>query len=106
MNAETSSTNDSDLDLQQSFKLIDGTFDAVESADVLFSILSDKIRFHNIQILSIQERFSGDTSYSEKRLEQLKVAKRQVAELILKARNLNYDIEIKGSIQMTLKKKD
>ncbi|MFD2551387.1 hypothetical protein ACFSQP_06110 [Bizionia sediminis] len=105
MKTETSSSKDLELNEQQAFKLIDGTFDAAESADVLFSVLSDKIRFHNIQILSIQERFSGDTSYSEKRLDELKAAKRQVAALILKAKNNNCDIEIKSSIQMTLKKK-
>lgn len=92
-------------DLQESFKLIDGTFDPSEAADVLFSVFGDKIRFHNIQILSVQERFSGDTSYSEKRLHELKESKRQVADLILRARDNNYDIEINGVINITLKEK-
>ena len=92
-------------DLQESFKLIDGTYDPSEAADVLFSVLGDKIRFHNIQILSIQERFNGDTSHSEKRLHELKESKKQIADIILKARDNNYDIEIKGVIDISLKEK-
>tara|TARA_R110002012_G_scaffold322083_1_gene554891 strand:- start:68944 stop:69261 length:318 start_codon:yes stop_codon:yes gene_type:complete len=96
---------ESATDLQESFKLIDGTYEPSEAADVLFSVLGDKIRFHNIQILSAQERFNADTSVSEKRLHELKESKHQVADLILKARDNNYEIEINGVINITLKEK-
>lgn len=90
-------------DLQQSFKLIEGVFEPSEAVDVLFSVLGDKIRYHNIQILSIQERFNGDTSRSEKRLQELKKSKKDITKLILHARDQNCEVEILGNIQITLK---
>lgn len=93
------------IDKIETVKLIKGTFDPVDAAEVLFSILSDKIRFHNIQILSIKERFSGDTKYSEQRLNELKEAKQKVANLILEARDQDCQIEINSNIEIRLKSK-
>lgn len=87
----------------ESFTLIEGTFEPSEAADVLFTILDDKIRFHNIQILSIQERFSGDTNNSERRLSDLKDSKKRIATLIMEARKSGCEIEINSSIEMTFK---
>lgn len=93
------------LTSKETVKLIRGTFSPEDAAEVLFSILSDKIRFHNIQVLSIKERFNGDTSYSEQRLVELKAAKEKVSQLILEAKNSNSEIEIQSDINIQLKLK-
>jgi hypothetical protein len=90
----------------QSFKLIEGIFEPSEAADVLFTILDDKIRFHNIQILSIQERFNGDTRNSQRRLNDLKESKKKIANLIIDARAKGFEIEINSNIEMIFKKAD
>jgi hypothetical protein len=84
-------------------KLIDGDYSVSEAADVLFSVISDKIRFHNIQMLSIRERFDGDTSHSEERLAELNEAKEKIAEILKVAREQGADLEIYSSIQIKLK---
>lgn len=105
MKKDTTQKQDCNLDDQESFKLIDGTFDTVEATDVLLSILNDKIRFHNIQILGIQERCDGDSVTSEKRLSELKEVKKQVVKFISKAQNSNCNIKINAAISVELKKK-
>lgn len=84
-------------------KLIDGEYSVSEAADVLFSVISDKIRFHNIQMLSIRERFDGDTSHSEERLAELNEAKDKIAEILQVAREQGAVLEIYSSIQIKLK---
>ena len=88
----------------QNIQLVEGTFSPVEAADVLFSLISDKIKFHNLQILSVQERFNGDTSHSEQRIKALKIAKNQAKDLILKARDEGYDVKIDSVIDIRLVK--
>lgn len=105
MKKDTTQKQDFNLDDKESFKLIDGTFDTVEANDVLLTILNDKIRFHNIQILGIQERCDGDAVISERRLSELKEVKKQVVEFISKAQNNNCDIKINAAITMELKNK-
>ena len=88
----------------QNIPLVEGTFSPVEAADVLFSLISDKIKFHNLQLLSVQERFNGDTSHSEQRIKALKIAKNQAKDLILKARDEGYDVKIDSVIDIRLVK--
>ncbi len=84
--------------------MIEGSFSPQGAAEVLFSIIGDKIRFHNVEILSIKERFNGDTQHSEKRLKELKAAKKQVAQLILEARDKGYQVDIHSTIEIELTK--
>lgn len=81
-------------------KLIDGTFSPENAAEVLHAVLDDKIRFHNIRILSIQERFGGDTSASENRLRELKAAKAKVSQILAEAKAANLDLEIFSCIDI------
>jgi hypothetical protein len=85
---------------QTTIKLVEGTYTPAEAADILFSLIGDKIKFHNLQILSLQERFGLDTSHSEARILELKAAKNETKDLILEARDQGYQIEINGAIQI------
>ncbi len=88
----------------RSFKLIEGVFGPAEAADILFSIVNDKIKFHNIHILSIKERFNGNTEVSERRLKELKISKKNIAKILSEALELGYDVEINSDIEITLRK--
>jgi len=91
------------MEKQHRIKFIDGSFTPAEAAEVLFAVLGDKIRFHNIQVLSLQERFNKDASHSRKRLEELHAAEDQVSELLAAAREAGATIEIQSTIQLTIK---
>jgi hypothetical protein len=54
-----------------SYKLIDGKFPSADASQILSEIITNKITYHNRQILSNQERFNGNTGLSEKRIKEL-----------------------------------
>ena len=86
--------------MQQKFKIVEGVFTPSETAEVLFTLINDKIRFHNLQVTEITERFNGDTSRSERRIKELQASKEQIKDMILTARDLGQTIEINGSIEL------
>lgn len=88
---------------EETIALIKGCFNPQDAAEVLFGVLGDKIRFHNVQRLSMQERFNCETGASDARLQELRLAKEDVATLIAKAIETDANIEIKCNIEMVLK---
>jgi len=85
-----------------SIQLVEGTFLPIEAADVLFSLLTDKIKFHNLQLLNFHEVSSEDMLRSEQRILALKESKNSVKSLILKARNEGYELKIDSKIEIEL----
>jgi hypothetical protein len=86
----------------QTINLVKGTFAPAEAADVLFSLISDKIKFHHLQILSLQNGVDTNTEWSEQRIASLKKSKNSVKDLILRARNEGYKLQIDGDISIKL----
>ncbi len=84
------------------FKLIEGEFDAHDAAEVLLSVISDKINFHEVQLLSCQERNSGDAAYSKKRFEELRHTREEVTELLREAREKNLKLQINSDIEIKI----
>lgn len=91
-------------DTQHNVQLVKGTFSPIEAADVLLSLIAYKIKFHTVQMLSSEERYNPNTIPSEQRIEELKLAKNMVKDLILKARNEGYELQIESAIKIDLKK--
>jgi len=88
---------------QYNVQLVNGTFSPIGAADVLLSLLTYKIKFHTVQMLSNEENYSPETIPSEQRIEELKNAKTMVKDLILKARNEGYEFQIESAIKIDLK---
>ena len=89
----------------QNIQLVAGIFSPIEAADVLFSLITDKIKFHNLQLLNVNDSSEKDIEHSMERIEALKKAKNFAKELILKSRDEGYEIKINGSIEIELIKK-
>ena len=87
---------------KKNIKLIDGIFNANDAAEILFSVLDAKIRFHNLQVMSVSERFNGSTKDHESRLLDLENSRKIVAELILKARDSKAVLNISSIIEIEL----
>ncbi|WP_224483380.1 hypothetical protein [Robertkochia aurantiaca] len=102
--ATVTKSKEVNVEKKDTIKLIEGHYTPGEAAEILFSVLSDKIRFHNIQILSIKERFNGDTAHSENRVKELRAAQEKVEELIKEARDNGYKFRIKSDISISLYK--
>ncbi len=86
----------------KSFQLIEGTFDAHDAAEVLLSVLSDKINFHEVQIISCEERNSEGGVYSKKRFDELRKVRDEVTTMVQDARKKGYRFEISSRVDINL----
>ena len=83
--------------------LVKGTFAPSEAADVLLTLINDKIKFHSIQVLNLIEGSEKDIAYSEERIKALKAAKADITEMVVEARNKDLVLEINSSIQIQMR---
>lgn len=89
-----------DLDID----LIKGSFTPVDAADILLSLVNDKIKFHTIRQLNLNDDQIENNPKSDNRIVELRNAKKEITSLILKARTENYSLEIESRIQIRLNK--
>lgn len=83
--------------------LVKGTFNPSEAADVLLTLINDKIKFHSIQILNLHEGSEKDIAYSEERIKALKAAKAKITDMVVEARNKDLVLEINSSIEIQMR---
>lgn len=83
-------------------KLVEGTYSPSDSADVLLSLIADKIKFHSLQKVLIVDERDPKLVQANKRIEELKEARRSVTALIVKARNENYSLKVEGTVTIEL----
>nr|WP_298996832.1 hypothetical protein [uncultured Allomuricauda sp.] len=93
-------------DASYKVRLVEGIFEPAESADVLLSLLNYKIKFHSVQLLNLQENDGKNLEQSEKRIEELKLAKKKVTDLVLDARNDGLVLDIQSTITITPKPRE
>jgi len=86
----------------EKIQLIEGTFNPIEAADVLLSLVTYKIKFHNLQLLNLEENNGVSREQSEKRIAELKEAKNRITQMIMEARNHGTSLEIHSDINIQL----
>ena len=89
--------------MKEQFKLIQGTFTPAEAADVMLSLLNDKIRFHSLKMMNLKDE-TNNISESRKRLEELKSFKRRVEQMLMAAHHNYMELEINGDIHLRMVK--
>lgn len=90
-------------ELLDEIQLIEGSFNPMEAADVLLSLIAYKIKFHNVQLLN-SEHDESSRIQSEKRIAELKEAKNRVTRLIMEARNSGKSLKICSKIRVSAQK--
>ncbi|WP_340066868.1 hypothetical protein [Ascidiimonas aurantiaca] len=90
------------MDKNHTIKLIEGAFSPSEAADILFNLLSEKIKFHEIKLLNIKEYGAYSTEHSAERIKALKQAKKDISKLLIDARDEDAHIVISGNIDIKL----
>lgn len=84
-------------------QLVKGGFTPSEAADLLLSLIDEKINFHKLQRLRWCEGyFNADTSYADTRIAELKNEKKRVKEYIKQARETGSCISINGTLELKL----
>lgn len=86
----------------EDIKLIEGTYDVQEAADILLSLIGDKIKFHQRKKLSIKERLGIDATESIERLKELNADRERILELIKDSEGKNLEFSISSSVKITV----
>ena len=90
-------------DTLQKVKLVDGVFTPSEAADIVGSLIDEKINFHKIQRL---QRWEGDhkcdTGDLNDRITELEQDRAQALEYIAQIRKEGKSIRINGILEMSV----
>ena len=89
--------------LEQTIRLVDGTFTTSEASFIVQALLDEKINFHKLQRLSTLEGNSDTkTSYDDGRIHELQNEKIMAKEFFSKIREQGLQLQIKGSLEITV----
>lgn len=82
--------------------LIEGDFSFDEAKEIVMSMFSSKINFHNIQNWSSQERFGKDDAIAQKRIPELRNEIKKLEEFLLEAKAKNKKLVVSSEINISL----
>ncbi len=89
-------------EVKQKIQLVEGKFTPSEAADVVSSLIEEKINFHKLQRLSLSEGHQAtNTEYPDGRIAELYNEKKIAKEFINNAREEGYKIKINGTLEIT-----
>lgn len=86
----------------EKLKLIEGEFSDEEAKEILTSIFSSKINFHNIKNWSSNERYGTDDEIAQKRVPELRKEMEKLLELLSDAKAKKRRLVITSEINITL----
>lgn len=87
---------------KQKFQLVKGTFTPSEAAQVVLSLIDEKINFHKVQKLQLWEgNHKCQTGPLDGRIKELELEKKAAAAFIEKTRKLGQTLEINGILEIT-----
>lgn len=82
--------------------LIEGDFIYDEAKEILISMFSSKINFHNIKNWSSQERFGKDDEIAQKRIPALRNEMKKLEEILLEAKAKNKKLMVTSEIKISI----
>lgn len=84
-------------------KLVDGVFTASETSDVINALIDEKINFHKIHRLSLNEgNMYSDTSYDDSRVNELIRDKQEFKSFCHEARLEGKKVRIQGTLHLEI----
>lgn len=84
------------------FQLVKGVFNADDAREVLLHLLQQKMKFHCTRQFELDERFGIVDEYSKKRVQELKMSKKEVLELVQQAAIIGKNLHIRCDIQIEM----
>jgi hypothetical protein len=84
------------------FTLIDGQSTPSKARNVMFALVNSKINFHSMKSFGITVRSSGDTSFHEKRIRELREANVDIKKVMDYAMENGMELKIHGEVEITL----
>jgi len=86
------------------FDLIDGEFSTEEAREILMNLFSEKIRFHEVQILAKQERREFGIERHEERIAALKACRDQIKGILEEAGDGSDTIQLNAQLSLKINK--
>ena len=83
--------------------LIDGKFKSAEAKKILLTLLHDKIKYHELEVFSNQERFGTELVNSNQRIKELKQAILALEALLKNTQEADQDLIIKSTIEISIR---
>lgn len=87
---------------KEKLTLIHGTFKTEDAKEILTSIFTTKIHFHEMRNFSSLERFGKKDEVGQKRIPELKYCMEQMNSLIAEAQEKNKQVDISAVIDIRL----
>lgn len=83
------------------FDLINGLFSKEDTLKILFTLINNKIKFHQMELFSASEKYGEERQISKNRIAELQNCKNQLEDFIKslensKLLNLNANIQIEA----------
>lgn len=85
----------------ENITLINGVFTPDEAKEVLLTLISNKIHFHQMKNFSSEERFGKSDPLSSKRITELEESRKQVIALLAKAGNSGHKLIVESILQIS-----
>lgn len=86
----------------EKLSLIEGDFSFDEAKEILMSMFSSKINFHNIKNWSSQERFGKDDAIAQKRIPALRNDMKKLEGILSEAKAKNKKLVVSSEINISL----
>lgn len=84
-------------------QLVDSTFSPSEAADVVSSLIREKINFHKLHRLSLCEgNINSDTGYDDSRVVELTAERKAFKEICNEAKLMGKKIKINGILEIEI----
>lgn len=87
---------------EKKLKLVDGTFSAKDSKEILLNIFSSKIKFHQLKNFSSQELNGIDDKIAMKRIPQLKKCVDTIQKTLAIAEKKGKKVILKSEVFLTI----
>jgi hypothetical protein len=84
----------------QTLKLIDGEFSAQDAKEVLMSLYSSKLNFHQMKNFGSNERFGKNDETATKRIPELKESMTVISAIIQEAANTKKNLLVTASVNI------
>ncbi len=88
--------------MTENIKFIKGRYNPAEAADVLLSLINEKIKFHTVKSLNLRQEEPNAYGNSDDRIIELKQAKKIVENLVVTAHKSGLDLEIDCKVEINL----
>ncbi len=87
---------------KQLFALIRGEFSTDDAQEILVNLINKKIKFHQLQDFSHQERFGQPDEKSANRIKELRKTQAAILVVIQKAKARGKSLRISSDIQLEI----